>query len=106
VNRTIAVKEERQRARQELAAETERLRNAIGDVEGELRRLEELATGNPRLRRDGILVLLAGIVLTTWPTWWSQHVLGWLTWPLFVALVEYFIAWWLVRAILVLLRRD
>jgi hypothetical protein len=104
VNRTAAIKAERQRSRQELEAEAKRLRDAIGNVDSELQRLEELATGDPRLRRDGILVLLAGIILTTWPTWWSQHALGWLTWPVFVVLVAYFIAWRLVWAILVALR--
>ena len=106
LERQRAIDAERQRSQQALEREADELRSGIENVRGELDRLEELTTGDLGLRRDGILVLLGGIVLTTWPTWWSENVLGWLTWPLFIVVVEYFIAWRLVWAIHVALRRD
>ena len=79
--RQRAIDAERQRSQEALEREAKDLRSGIEDVRGELERLEELTAGDVGLRRDGIVVLLGGIVLTTWPTWWSENVLGWLTWP-------------------------
>ncbi len=101
VNRSRAIQEEQQRARQELEAEARRLRDDIAGVEGKLAGLDRLTTGDLRLRRDGIVLLLFGIVLTTWPEWWAEHALGWLSWPLVAGLVVAYVAWRLCKAILV-----
>jgi hypothetical protein len=68
---------------------------------GKLAGLDRLTTGDLRLRRDGIVLLLFGIVLTTWPEWWAEHALGWLSWPLVAGLVVAYVAWRLCKAILV-----
>jgi len=39
-------------------------------------KLDRATTGNLRLRLDGIVVLLFGIVFTTWPEWWAERALG------------------------------
>ena len=103
-DREHALQRERQHTQEVLQQEAKRLLGAIDGVRGDLRRLEELTTGDVRLRRDGIVLLLFGIILTTWPAWWADHALGWLSWPLFVGLVEYYIAWRLCRSIFAAIR--
>jgi hypothetical protein len=62
-------------------------------------KLDRATTGNLRLRLDGIVVLLFGIVFTTWPEYWTRW-LGWLSWPKVWLLAVGYVAWRLCRLIL------
>jgi hypothetical protein len=84
----------------------DRLHTALESTRDDLRRLERLTTGDVRLRRDGIVLLAFGIILTTWPDWWAEHVLWWLTWILTGMLAVAYVAWWLCRSILVAIRNG
>jgi len=89
-----------QRGKAELAAEARRLDDAIGAVQEQVSKLDRATTGNLRLRLDGIVVLLFGIVFTTWPAG-SARWLGWLSWPRVGMLAVGYVAWRLCRMILV-----
>jgi hypothetical protein len=104
VNRSQAIRQERQQTRRELEAEEQRLRDAIGAVEGKLQRLEKLTTGGVRLRSDGLWLLLVGIIFTTWPDKVAGHVLGWLPWQGFTLLLVGYVAWRLIASITAALR--
>ena len=66
-------------------------------------KLDQATTGNLRLRLDGIVVLLFGVVFTTSPAWWSRW-LGWLSWPRVWLLAAGYVAWRLCRSILAAIR--
>jgi hypothetical protein len=73
--RVVAEPQERQRAiaaerearQAELEALTDRLEEIRGALRQEVGELRETTTGGTRLRLEGIPVLLAGIIFTTWP---------------------------------------
>ena len=73
--RVVAEPQERQRAiaaerearQAELGALTDRLEEIRGALRQEVGELRETTTGGTRLRLEGIPVLLAGIIFTTWP---------------------------------------
>jgi hypothetical protein len=98
--RERAVAQVEQRGKAELAAEARRLDDAIGAVQEQVSKLDRATTGNLRLRLDGIVVLLFGIVFTTWPAG-SARWLGWLSWPRVGMLAVGYVAWRLCRMILV-----
>jgi hypothetical protein len=102
--RQLAIEEQGGRTREALEQAADRLHAALESVRDELRRLERLTTGAVRLRRDGIVLLGFGIILTTWPDWWAEHALGWLTWMLTGAIVMAYVAWLLCRSILAAIR--
>jgi hypothetical protein len=62
--------------RGELQAEVQRLTGAIATVQQRHERLEELTTGSTQLGWTGVLLLLAGVGLTTWP----DGMAAWPTW--------------------------
>jgi hypothetical protein len=66
-------------------------------------KLDQATTGNLRLRLDGIVVPLFGVVFTTSPAWWSRW-LGWLSWPRVWLLAAGYVAWRLCRSILAAIR--
>jgi Sec-independent protein translocase protein TatA len=97
--RQQAIAQAEQRGKAELAAEARRLDDAIAGVQEQVTKLDRATTGNLRLRLDGIIVLLFGIVLTTWPAgvseWWPR----WLTGIRLAGGVAYYLAWRLCRMI-------
>jgi hypothetical protein len=97
--RKRAIAQAEQRGKAELAAEARRLDDAISGVQEQVSKLDQATTGNLRLRLDGIVVLLFGIVFTTWPAHWAQW-LGWLSWPKVWLLAVGYLAWRLCRLIL------
>jgi hypothetical protein len=103
-DRQHALEEESGQTREALEQTADRLHTALEGVRDDLRRLERLTTGVVQLRRDGIVLLMLGIALTTWPDWWAEHVLGWLTWTMTGVVVMAYIAWWLCRSILAAIR--
>jgi hypothetical protein len=105
-DRQHAIEEESERTREHLERTADRLHTALESVRADLRRLERLTTGVVRLRRDGIVLLAFGILLTTWPAWWAEHVLWWLTWTLTGTLAVAYVAWRLCRSILVAIRNG
>jgi hypothetical protein len=105
-DRQHAIEEESGRTREALEQAADRLRTALESVRDDLRRLERLTTGVVQLRRDGIVLLMLGIILTTWPDWWAEHVLGWLTWMTTGVVVITYVAWWPCRSILVAIRDE
>lgn len=69
---------ERQARERELRALADRLEAVTDDVRREFKELRETTTGGTRLRLEGVPLLLAGIVFTTWP----GGVARWLpSWP-------------------------
>jgi hypothetical protein len=97
--RDRAIEAARVDARAELHAEAQRLRNLISEIDGKLQDLDSLTTGDARIRLDGLILLLVGIVFTTWPAQVAQHVLGWLSWQAFALLLVGYVAWRLVASI-------
>jgi Sec-independent protein translocase protein TatA len=97
--RQQAIAQVEQRSKAELAAEARRLDDAIRGVQEQVSKLDRATTGNLRLRLDGIVVLLFGIVFTTWPEYWTRW-LGWLSWPKVWLLAAGYVAWRLCRLIL------
>ena len=70
----------RRQTDEKLRAERERADTALNVVRGELDRLRETTTGGLRLQIDGVLGVVAGVFLTTWP----DDVARWLpSWPPF-----------------------
>jgi hypothetical protein len=60
--------------------------------------VDNLATGDARLRLDGLVLLLIEITFTTWPEQIAQHVLSWLPWQWFALLFVSYLAWRLVAS--------
>jgi Flp pilus assembly protein TadB len=65
--RERAIAAERQARQKELRALADRLEAVADDLRHEFEKLKETTTGGTRLRLEGVPLLLAGIVLTTWP---------------------------------------
>jgi hypothetical protein len=101
--RERAIAAERQAREKELRALADRLEAVAQDLRHEFEKLKDTTTGGTRLRLEGVPVLLAGIVFTTWP----DGVAGWLpSWPplrVVVAFIGAYILarltwrWWLPR---------
>jgi hypothetical protein len=76
--RERAIAAERQARQTELRALADRLEAVADGLRHDFEELKETTTGGTRLRLEGVPVLLAGIVFTTWP----EGVAGWLpSWP-------------------------
>jgi hypothetical protein len=65
--RERAIAAEREARQGEVEALTERLEQATAALRGEVGELRETTTGGIRLRLEGVPLLLAGIIFTTWP---------------------------------------
>jgi hypothetical protein len=65
--RERAIAAEREAREKELRALADRLEAVADDLRHEFEKLKETTTGGTRLRLEGVPLLLAGIVLTTWP---------------------------------------
>jgi hypothetical protein len=97
--RERAIAQAEQRGKAELAAEARRVDDAIAGVQEQVAKLDRATTGNLRLRLDGIVIVLLGIVFTTWPGG-SARWLGWLSWPKVWLLAASYVAWRLCQLIL------
>jgi hypothetical protein len=76
--RERAIAAEREAREKELRALADRLEAVANDLRREFEGLRETTTGGTRLRLEGVPLLLAGIVFTTWP----EGIAGWLPpWP-------------------------
>ena len=64
--RERAIAAEREAREKELRALADRLEAVADDLRHEFEKLKETSTGGTRLRLEGVPLLLAGIVLTTW----------------------------------------
>jgi hypothetical protein len=91
--------------RKEFQAEAKELRNAAAVDRSKLKELHGIATGNIRLRWEGVSFVAAGVVFTTWPEWTAGWWPSWLTAPYVVALVLSYIALVLILLIEGRLRR-
>jgi hypothetical protein len=101
--RERAIAAEREDRREELRAETERLKRQIAEVRQNVEGLRDATTGDLGLRAESVVFLVLGIALTTW----SELFAGWLAeWPPFrvaMGLLGGYVcsriswAWWLRR---------
>jgi hypothetical protein len=75
-----AIEAVRERVERDLRAERDRSDSVLRAFREELEGLRETTTGGMRLRIEGVLVLLVGVIFTTWP----DDVADWLpSWPPF-----------------------
>ena len=65
--RERAIAAEREARQAELGGLADRLEQATVALRGEVGELRETTTGGTRLRLEGVPLLLAGIIFTTWP---------------------------------------
>jgi hypothetical protein len=86
---------------EKLQAERNRADAALNGVRAELERLREATTGGLRLQTDGVLAVLVGVFLTTWP----DAVAGWLpSWPSFPVALLLIVGYALLRVLFAYVR--
>jgi hypothetical protein len=101
--RERAIAAERQAREKELRALADRLEAVTDDVRREFKELRETTTGGTRLRLEGVPLLLAGIVFTTWPGGIATALPSWPPLRVVVAFMGAYILarltwrWWLPR---------
>ncbi len=89
-----AVEAIRKQTDDRLREERERSDAALTMVREELDRLRETTTGGLRLQIDGVLGVVAGVILTTWP----ENIARWLpSWPPFRVALFFVLAYVFVR---------
>jgi hypothetical protein len=97
--RDQAISAEREARRKELRAEAERLQRLVAEARQEVKGLQEVTTGNLRLRAEGLYWLVAGIVFTTWSelSWLPFRLTAFAVGTIFLARVSWPCWSWLAK---------